>query len=521
MDKLNEDFKKTCKLLFGEEIGELAEFSPYLAEALFPCRMAKSSVSGKPMMMSSHLYSEKAAYAAQDEISIAPSKPFSINDIKDIDSLFRAASERAVFCGNKVFGRNMNVTESDNIVDSIEVLRSHDVYNSKYAAYCSIGRFSESIYGVSDFWNCSHAMRSVACFVKGAIRSFECYYSTGISDSYYTSNCSACTNCMFSFNLRNKHFAIGNLVLPKDRYLALRQKLVSEMAEKLKKGKRIFSLADLSTMGTGTSEDVRLPPSIVPLEVEKAFSSTTKIVLGKERQGSHRYADWLLKNTISKKKVKGAFGSPTYKVDLPLLGKIPGSRLAPIDEALTSSAQHIQIADGESLSLDETARRASKIAVFTFELRDGMAQNTVDTAAASDATNTYLLWWTRAASYAAYSTLVTESKYIFGGYARVLNSEFCINCYNVTNVKNCFETDSSYQCRNCYFCHNCENVEEGILCFNAKGLRYAVLNTQVPKEEYLRIKKILLDYVNKELDAKGKLDFDIFSIGAKKKEMKK
>ena len=43
--KINMDFKKTCKILFGQEIGELSEFAPYLSEMMFPSTKAVSSLS--------------------------------------------------------------------------------------------------------------------------------------------------------------------------------------------------------------------------------------------------------------------------------------------------------------------------------------------------------------------------------------------------------------------------------------------------------------------------------------------
>lgn len=94
----------------------------------------------------------------------------------------------------------------------------------------------------------------------------------------------------------------------------------------------------------------------------------------------------------------------------------------------------------------------------------------------------------------------------------MLDSEFCINCYDVVKAKRCFEVDSSSNCGDCYYCHNIEGCEECILCFNVKGMRYAVLNQQLPKEEYLRIKRMLLDYLNRELDAKKKVARSIFRL---------
>ena len=511
MERLNADFKKTCKIIFGQELGELSEFAPYLSEMMMPYTMANSSLSGKPVMVSSPFCHADSAFVSQEELGNLKTAPLSINDIKDIDSLFAAAAERAIYCGNKAFGKNMNVSESDNIVDCIDVHRSHDIYNSKYVAYCGIGRFAESIYGVSPFWRGNRAIRCSACYLNGASRSFECYYSNGISDSYYTFNCSGCTSCIFCFNLRSKSHMIGNLQLSRERYQALKEKLVSEVAEILEKDKRIFSIADICGKAEAEAQAPYSPAKVQP-EVEAAFQSATKIILGTPHAKAERFAPWLLKNTLQKRRVKCADGTPVHKPDLPVVRNIPASKFLPLAKALASASNSISLSENELPSLSEIARRAGEIAVFAPEIYEGNSRNCIDTRVVSDSTHVNGLWWARGSSYAAYSTIVTESKYVFGGFARVLNSEFCINSYNVTYVKNCFETDSSFKCRDCYFCHNCENVEEGIFCFNAKGLRYAVFNQQLPKEEYLRIKKMLLDYVNAELERKGKLEVGIFNI---------
>jgi hypothetical protein len=77
--------------------------------------------------------------------------------------------------------------------------------------------------------------------------------------------------------------------------------------------------------------------------------------------------------------------------------------------------------------------------------------------------------------------------------------------------------DGSYSSRDSFFCHNCENVSDSMFCFNAKALQYAFCNQPVGKEEYARLKKILLGYVNRELGEKGALEESIFNIPAKKK----
>ncbi len=515
--KINEDFKKTCKLLFGTEVGELEEFAPYLEETLFPYKIVKSAASGKQVMMSSDHYLDDAVFASQEEVAKIKFAPLSINEIKDIDSLFDAASERAVYCGNKLFGKNMNVSEGDNISDCIEVRHSHDIFNSKYVAYCSIGRVSESIYGVNVFWKCNHDIRCAEVTFAGAARCFECYQSTGISDSYYTYNCSSCQDCMFSFNLRGKNHMIGNLQLARERYMPLKEKLVGEMAEKLKKDKRLFAMGDIAQMAGGkeSGKKIEVGPGSVPKEVEAAFASTCRIVLGKEHK-SGMVAPWLMSRAIGRKKIKGAGALPTYTVDSPLGRQIGRGELVTFDEAMKSASSKMELGENELPSLDEIAKRAAKHAYFSMEFREGQNQNTQDTVEAFNSTDVYRVWWSLISKHSAYSTVVTESEHIFGGWGRIMFSQFCIGCDNSMYASNSFESDSLYKCRNCYFSHNCENVEDGIFCFNAKGLRYAVCNTQVSKEEYARVKKMLLEYVNGKLERDGKLDVSAYNIGIRK-----
>jgi len=510
MEKINADFKKTCKILFGQEIGELKEFAPYLSESNWPYVMGGSCVSGKQVMLSGPHYSKSARFASQEEIPSLKFAPVSINDIKDIDSLFAAAAENAVYCGNKIFGKSIGVETADNIVDSIEVHKSHDIYQSKYMAYCSVGRFAESSYGVNNFQFARNSMRCHICFLKGAQRCFETYLTSGISDSYYTMNCTSCTDLMFSFNLRSKSNCIGNRQLTRERYLALKQKLVSEMAEKLKKDKRLFSLADMFRGASGEEKELE---GISP-ETEKALSTALRIVLQKEHKEVARLTPWLEKRAVKVRRTKGAGGASVLKYETPTLKGIAASKLAPLEMALQSATKCIELGEGETPSLGEVAKRAAATALLTLEMNEGNNLNVRQAPVKYDSTDTERLWFSLHSKHSGMSSIVTDSEYCFGGYIRILESQFCVSCNNITKCSGCFECDSCFSCRNCLFCHNCENVEEGILCFNLKGARYAILNQSVSKEEYMRVKRMLLDYINGELEKKGALERSVFSLAA-------
>jgi hypothetical protein len=338
---------------------------------------------------------------------------------------------------------------------------------------------------------------------------------------YYSFNCISCSNCIFAFNLRSKRNVIGNLELPKDEYARLKKKLVAEMADELRRKKRLFSIADIAFYGRNRKDvpaEQIAYDSPVPKKVEEAWDSTNRILFGKEHGGIKRFAPWLLHRAMTVKKVKGAKGSPTYRVDgLPIIREVPSDRLVTLQEGFEAAKKPIAINPGEDLELQELLARVAKVALFSVEFVDGQNDNCVDTPTIFTGSHVYKLWDTTNSKYSAYSTGVIESEHIFGGYLRLLRSQFCINCYDPTHLKGCFEVDNSYSSRDCYFCHNIENCSDCLFCFNVKSLQYAVGNVVVGKEQYARIKKIVIDHINKELDGKCGLEEDIFNFARKRK----
>ncbi len=510
---INSYFKSVSKVLFGKEIGELEEFEPYLKETMFPYSMEKSSVSGKEVMLGGNLYKPNGKCLSQDEVKSFGTAPLSINDIKDIDSLRKAAIERFHFCGNKLFGTTINTGRVDNCIDSSDVYFSHNIYKVKRAAYCSYLREANHVFGVAAFPMAEYCMRCLEG-IK-ILRGFETFYATNASDIYYSFNCDGCSECIFAYNLKHKKNIIGNLQLQKDQYLALKKKLVTEIANELIRKKRIFSIADVANYGLAQKEkdrEVIMPDSSVPFPIEKAFNQTSKLVLEKELHKLSNYKKWLSNAPMRVKKVKGAKGTVTFKTGFPISKDMAASRLLPLDKALASSANHIQIKENEQLTLQEIVKRVAKTAYFTHEYLYGRSDGTVDTPCIFDAVNTFGIWDGTNAKLSAYGTWVIESEYMFGGHYWLLQSKFCINIHDSTNLTMCLETDSSYSSKSCYFCHNVENCENCLFCFNVKGLRYAVCNQEVGKEQYSRVKKILLDYIHKQLEKSKTVDFDIFTI---------
>lgn len=243
---LNEAFKTTCHILFGQEIGEFEEFEQYLRDAAIG-KSVKSFFSKKDLWVTSTHYCEKARFfdynSEQNELVALPSS-LDINQVKDIDSLISGVKENLVYSGNKVLGNSSNVSNSDDVTSSHYVLGCSMIVDSKYMAYSYLMRKNEFVFGSTSSGESSYIMR---CFYNNKLkRCFECCTSVESSDCYFCYNVMACADCMFTFNLRGKTHTIANVQLEKADYAELKKKLVNEIADELKRKKRMdFSVIDI------------------------------------------------------------------------------------------------------------------------------------------------------------------------------------------------------------------------------------------------------------------------------------
>jgi len=246
-DELDRKWKATCRVLLGQEVGELASFEKYLSRYVEPIFEKKSFLSGKPCFVSLPNFCKKAKFISNDEQEkfrqAIAANPLSINDIKDIDSIISALGETAAYSGNIVTGNSKFVEQSNGIIDSTYVFHSSDYFGASYVAYSSNGRLDEYVFGCN--WT-GESKFVITCHDTFKLtRSFETLRCFTSADCYYSANLEDCADCLFSFNQRSRRHLIGNLALPKDEYKGLKQKLVSEIAEELKSKKSLLSIVEL------------------------------------------------------------------------------------------------------------------------------------------------------------------------------------------------------------------------------------------------------------------------------------
>ncbi|MFA5929388.1 MAG: hypothetical protein WC861_00735 [Candidatus Micrarchaeia archaeon] len=507
-------WKSTCRAIFGEEIGELDAFRSYLLEYHYPCVKGKSAISGKDVALSSSRYCKGASVISQDEVNFEKKyAPLSINEIKDIDSLLSALSDRFYYCGNKIFSNSKFVEGSDNCDDSFFVKDSHTIVSSKYVAYSSFIRENcSSVYGCVGLMDSSNIIRGTGLHNSRNFESIHCFNSSDMLFAYY---CAGCTQCMFSFNLRSKKYCIGNLELPKGKYLEMREKLAKEVAAELREKKRFHPIFDFAAPTPQEIGRIGMPRfAKKPADgkrLEEAFRKTSALVLGKELEGVRAHEKFLSGHSPKTMSLPSAFGNECGYSDYFSGKNVPKERLVTVEESRRMAQECFPVEEEDSVH--DIVRKMGRLAFYCSEIKEENSANNTETPleyGAQDCHRVAVATHSRRSAYAAH---LQRCDAVFGSGMLMVDSSFCLRCHNCVKVTCSMDLDSCTNCARSYFCHNCENVHDSMFCFNTKNLSYAIGNVEVGREQYMEAKKMLLDNIASQLKEKSTIGIDICSMG--------
>lgn len=232
---LDRSFRSACRAILGQEIGGLKENRGLFRYAA-PMKKAKSALSGEEVYFFAP-YNQASRFISLDEKQLAAKAKFSPNDIKDIDSLLRAARETAYYCGSKAIGTSKYVERSDNVSDSFFILSSHEIIKSEYLAYCELSINCRHLFGCSSNGETSHCVGVTESFRTN--RSYESCATINSSDILYSHSCFGCRDCIFCFSQRGASNSIGNNALAREKYLSMKCEILSQVAERIRARKPI------------------------------------------------------------------------------------------------------------------------------------------------------------------------------------------------------------------------------------------------------------------------------------------
>lgn len=249
-------------------------------------------------------------------------------------------------------------------------------------------------------------------------------------------------------------------------------------------------------------------------EIEEAFRSTSAVLLGRRLSGLEAYGEWLERHTLKPMRVESAVsGKVIYAENMPYNHEI-GKRIASMEEVLglDKSITHAEL---DMLRIDNAAEILKGAKTISVDWAIGSNIDMVECPLYGNSAHCFRATACFKSKFCAYSFWPRQSEYVFGcSYA--FSSKFCMNCYFSVNLTRCFEMSDCDSCSDSYFCHNCEGLRECMLCFNAKSLQYAIGNVELGKEEYMKVKRMVLGQIAERLEKEKKFDVDIYNIGCYK-----
>ncbi len=510
---LEKSWVSTCKVLFGEELGELSKYESWLAEYLPAKAKRKSHLSGKEVIVAVDSYPTAARFVSENEVVQNRDYALNINQIKDIDSVSQALQEQCEYTGNRYLGNSAFVESSDIVIDSQYVCNSTNIEQSSYmhSSYM-MRRGSKHVFGSGWTANGEFLLRLIAGI--DLHRCFESHFVSSSSDVYFSHNCDGCHNIMFSFGQKNRDYLIGNLQLPKERYASLKAKLLKEVVAELKKNKRYPSLFELFGNKPRKILPIRLPKDemITDLgKIEKSFEGVASVILKQKIPKMTELENWLAENTVRTDEIKSSFGCTTYlPKNFGIVSEMPKSRLVSIKESFAMGDYKID--ESAITDVAGTVKALDSLAFFSAEYWTGENQNIIKSPLILHSFNVYKGYESTYSENTGMTSLSLHSKYVFGCH-RIIDSQFSLKCYNSLYLNRCFELDSCSKCSDSYFCHNSEALSDCMFCFNMKGRRHFIGNTDVGKEKYVEVKGVILAQIGAELEKKKSLKWNIFNIG--------
>ena len=255
LDKIEAAFQKTTQILFGQSLHSLRDYKTYLLRYVGGPVKRKSEVSDLSVYIPNIQFytSIKKNFVTLEE-ALEIGKRALTKDAATSLTLVNASETLKpikLFSSDAIEGENSNVQESTVYMNAHHCLGGVFYVYSKYCAYCFWPRESEYVFG------CYYLFASKFCIQchnsVSLNRCFEVSDSNKCSDCYFCHNCENLTDCMFCFKVKSMRYAIGNVELPREKYLMIKNNLLKDLASRLEKNKSLdLSIYSLSGPSSAT-----------------------------------------------------------------------------------------------------------------------------------------------------------------------------------------------------------------------------------------------------------------------------
>ena len=249
-DKLDAAFAQTTKLLFGKPLSPLSKYEEWLRRRVPGGKRIASCFSHGSVYVPQYgalqwLPGERVA--SEEDLQQASGKRMAGEDYS-LAGITARMPEFAYFVPTYSQGRNLWVEDSLLYLDCVNIRGCFDPFTSKNCAFVHSIIEAEGLFGM---YRIAGGMFSIHCYNSINVkRCFEIDGGKDCSNCYFCHNAENLENCIFCFNTKGLRYAVGNLEVGKEKFLAFRQEFLSRIVPLLEKeGKLGFDIYDALCAG--------------------------------------------------------------------------------------------------------------------------------------------------------------------------------------------------------------------------------------------------------------------------------
>jgi hypothetical protein len=232
------------------------------------------------------------------------------------------------------------------------------------------------------------------------------------------------------------------------------------------------------------------------MNINEAFASAARVLFKKEVGQLDDFTTYLDKHSVKLHTATSASGKKVYYT-APYAADAP---FISFDEAQQDKKpKHLDLDDIKDI--DSIVSAVKEIGAYTGNKVLGNSKQVAESEVVIDSSIVYRSSEIIRCEYIAFSSLLRDSKYMFGCCSGGDN-EFCIRCDGVNQSKRCFESSVIFYCSDTYYSNNCKNCQEVFFSFDQQQKKYLIGNNSFERERYLELKKNLLEQIANELTSK-------------------
>ncbi|MCX6773029.1 MAG: hypothetical protein NTV88_04645 [Candidatus Micrarchaeota archaeon] len=175
-------------------------------------------------------------------------------------------------------------------------------------------------------------------------------------------------------------------------------------------------------------------------EIEKGFSDTSSILLGKKLAGIAKYEEWLFRHVKGRvQKRKSKISSNIVYLPSVEFYTLLGSNIVTLAESIKLGEENrLTISEVEKLALSNAPSALSKIKTTTTEIIYSENFDTLESSNYGPTQHCYKITFTWFSKFMACGFWGRTSEHAYG-YANIVDCAFCIKCYSSTKLMRCFE----------------------------------------------------------------------------------